>query len=256
MKTIYTLLLSLSTLINSYANDIFIYKNDKNVVGEIVVNNELSEIMLSENTTHSLTNNLSIVTKKDQSMLYALSSKTFIKQDPDTSVYFNEFLIEFENDFKLPENLIVKKANANFSLSTGQLYLIQRAENVETTILTPLANLSFGEAKIFVKSSPEFTTVYVFDGVVYLFENRGNKMYQVANGTAVVVTPAPTIWGPRSPVGKNHNFTDTNLKDLDIGDETIVSDLFSDLQYSFDNTIFINYNKEVFGVKYKKRKTN
>lgn len=238
------------------SNDIFIYKNEKNVVGENIINNEISELKLTENSTHSLTNNLSIVTLDDQSMMYALSSKTFIKQDPNTSVYFNEFFIEFENDFESPENLIVKNANANFSVSEGQVYLIQRAENVNTSIMTSLANISIGEAKIFIKTGPTFTSVYVFDGVAYVYENKGNKMFQVAKGTSVVVVPSPNNWGPRSTIGNNHTFVEKSLDDLNIGNQEVVDELFKDLQYSFDNTIFINYDKEIFGIKYKKRETN
>lgn len=238
------------------SNDIFIYENGKNIMGEIINTNSVSNINLEENSTYSLKNNLSIVTKVDESILYALSSKTFIQQEPNTSVYFNEFNIEFENDFKKPEHLIVKDAFANFSVFEGELYVIQRAENVNTTILTPLANVNFGESKIFIKTSPEYTTVYVFDGVVYLYETKGNKMYQVAKDTVVTVTPSPKSWGVRSPIGNNHTFTEYTFDKLQIGSKEEISQLYSKLQYSFDNTIFINFGNQIFGVKYKKRDTN
>jgi hypothetical protein len=250
------LLLLLFVTLNCFSNDIFIYKNDKNVFGENVIDNQISPLELKENLTYRLTNNLSITTKDDQSLLYALSSKTFIKQDTNTSVYFNEFFIEFENTFELPENLVVKESSANFSIFSGQLYLIQRAENVNTTILTPLANVNFGEAKLFLKTSTEYTMLYVFEGVAYLYETKGNKMCQVPEGHAVVVIPSPKNWKLTTGSVDGHTFIDKQISELGIGDEDTINDLFSDLQYSFDNTIFINYTDRVFGIKYKKRKTN
>lgn len=256
MKYLTFLFVMYMLVINVTANDIFIYKNSKNVIGENVIDGSLTSVNLEENSTYTLKNNLSIVTKDDESILYALSCKLFIKQEPDTSVYFNEFFIEFENDFVKPENTIVKTANANFSVFTGELYLIQRAENVNTTVVTTMANINFGEAKLFIKTTHEYTTVYVFDGVVYLYENKGNKMYQVAKGTVVTVSPAPKSWIKRSSTLPNHTFTEARLDSLNIGTESDISSLYSDLQYSFDNTIFISYTDKVFGIKYKKRKTN
>jgi len=45
----------------------------------------------------------------------------------------------------------------------------------------------------------------------------------------------------------------SDLEDLDIGEEQDIEELFSDLQYSFNNTIFVNYNTNIFGIKYSDR---
>ena len=119
-----------------------------------------------------------------------------------------------------------------------------------------MANINFGQAKLFIKTTPEYTTVYVFDGVAYMYENKGNKMYQVAKGTVATVSPAPKSWIKRSSTLPNHTFTDATIASLNIGTEIEISELYHYLQYSFDNTIFINYADKIFGIKYKKRKTN
>lgn len=256
MKTLIISIICTIITLNLYSNDIFIYENAKNVKGEIVETNSVANIDLTENLTYSLKQNLSIITKEEESLLYGLSSKTFIQQEANTSVYFNEFDIEFENDFENPEHLIVKDAIANFSVFEGELYVIQRAENVNTTIMTPLANINFGESKIFIKTSTEYTTVYVFEGVVFLYETKGNKMYQVAKDTVITVSPAPKTWGVRSPIGNNHTFTEYDLNKLEIGTKQDLSDLYKKLQYSFDNTIFVNFGQQIVGIKYTKRKTN
>ena len=111
---------------NLVANELFIYSNDTNVSGENVVGKELVSTNLVVGKTYSLKDNLSITTGENQVVIYALSSKTFIQQQANTAVYFNEFPIEFGNTFINPENVLVKSATPSFSISTGQSFVLQR----------------------------------------------------------------------------------------------------------------------------------
>tara|TARA_S200002703_G_scaffold159139_1_gene171588 strand:+ start:856 stop:1644 length:789 start_codon:yes stop_codon:yes gene_type:complete len=253
MKKILMLSVVVLSLSNVIANEIFIYTNDDNVKGENVIGNEIVNVNLISGKTFDLKNNLSVVTSTNQTIIYALSSKTFIQQRENSSVYFNEFIQEFQNDFVNPENVIVKSSQPNFSVSKGQLFVLQRDENVDATIMTSLALINFKNAKFFLKTDPKYTAVYVYDGSVIVLETKGKKAKEVSKGNVLVVTPAPKFISPKIPPRRYHTMSTSDLKDLNIGEEQDIESLFKDLIYSFDNTIFVNYNTNIFGIKFSDR---
>jgi len=238
---------------NLFANELFIYTNDDGVIGENVVGNAIVPAPLRVGSTISLKDNLSIVTGTNQTVLYALSSKTFVQQEGETSVYLNEFDQTYENDFVNPENVIVKDSIVNFSVSTGQLFVIQRDENVDATVMTSLALVNFKNAKFFLKTTPKYTAVYVYEGSVIILETKGKKAKELLAGGVMVVTPAPRFMSPKIPPRRYHTMSESSIEDLDAGEEQDMRQLFTDLQFSFDNTIFVNYGDQVFGIKFNKR---
>ncbi len=253
MKRILISLVSLMFVINVIANEIFIYTNTDSVIGENVINDEIVEVNLTTGKTFELKNNLSVVTSTNQTIIYALSSKTFVQQRENSSVYFNEFIQEFQNDFVNPENVIVKSSQPNFSVSNGQLFVLQRDENVDATIMTSLALINFQNAKFFLKTDPKYTAVYVYDGTVVVLETKGKRVKEVGKGMVLVVTPAPKFISPKIPPRRYHTMSENTLENLNIGEEQDIENLFEDLKYSFDNTIFVNYNTNVFGIKFSDR---
>lgn len=248
-----SIFLGLVLCVNMFANDLFVYNNDTNVSGENVVGNELVSTNLVTGKTYSLKDNLSVTTGENQVVIYALSSKTFIQQQANTSIYFNEFPIEFDNNFVNPENVLVKSASPSFSISTGQVFVLQREENVDATIMTSLALVNFQNAKLFIKTDPKYTAVYVFDGIATILETKGKKAKEITAGNALVVTPSPSFISPKIPPRRYHTMTEATVQDLDIGEEQDINKLFNDLQYSFNNTIFVNYGTNIFGIKYSDR---
>ena len=246
-------ILFLAVSISLHANELFIYSNDQKVIGENVVNGEIETVDLENGKTFSLKDNLSVVTSTNQTVIYALSSKTFVQQREKTSVYFNEFDQSFKSDFSKPQNVIVKTSTPNFSVSEGQLFILQRDENVDATIMTSLALVNFKNAKLFLKTTPKYTAVYVYDGKVVVLETKGKRAKEIEAGNVLVVTPAPSFGSPKIPKRRYHTMSSSDLEDLDIGEEQDIEELFSDLQYSFNNTIFVNYNTNIFGIKYSDR---
>jgi len=247
----FILFLILSLSLN--ANELFVYNNTNDAVGENVVGDKVVETTLEIGKTYSLKNNLSITTSTNQTVIYALSSKTFVEQRAESSVYFNEFEQTFQNDFKNPENVIVKESLANFSVSQGQLFVLQRDENVNATVMTTLALVNFQNAKFFLKTDPKYTAVYVYDGNVTVLETKGKKAKVIEAGNVLVVTPAPAFVSPKMTPRRYHTMTETTVDELNIGEEQDIEKLFTDLQYSLDNTIFVNYGTDIFGIKFSKR---
>ena len=244
------LFLGLVICANAFANDLFVYNNDMNISGENVVGIQVLPTTLKVGKTYSLRDNLSITTGENQVIIYALSSKTFIQQQANTAVFFNEFPLTFQNNFGNPENVIVKESAPVFSVSEGQIFVLQRDENVNATIMTALALINFQNAKLFLKTDPKYTSVYVFDGKATVLETKGKKAQEITSGNVLVITPAPSFVSPRIPPRRYHTMTESSVAELNIGEEQDINKLFADLQYSFNNTIFVNYGTNVFGIKY------
>jgi hypothetical protein len=95
--------------------------------------------------------------------------------------------------------------------------------------------------------------VYVYEGSVIILETKGKRAKEVRAGNVMVVTPAPLFMSPKIPARRHHTMSTSSIDELNIGEEQDINDLFRNLQFSFDNTIFVNYGEEVFGIKFNKR---
>lgn len=248
-KSLLTVILFMLTLTVCKSNELFLYSYHGTPEFTEVVNNELINLEIKPGKTFNVKNGLSIDTATNSIYtIYEFPQKVAVAQMQNTQTYFNEFDIEYKNSFELPEVISVKESFLTFSF-TGEIYIKSQSDQ-SLTISTPLANIVLNDATIFIKSEKRQTHVYVINGKVNVLDTKSSKKKKELNkNDYLVVTPKPINNGKGM-----QNTTPGNLFSMrDVEDEDMSSYLEFDkiLTDCINNTLFINYNTNIFGVKIK-----
>jgi len=239
-------LLILLTAVNLYANDLFVYDTNGQVELTEVINNKLNILPTTVGKTYTLTNSLNINTT-NSSVSYVVPYRIVVFQKENTSTYFNQTSTEYVNDFKLPEVVKVKDAMFNFTVN-GELYCVSDSTNVNT-LLTSLCSVAFKESTFFVKSNEKYTHLYVVSGTVTALDNKSKKKKELKSGDYLVVTPQIIMNAREASVTKlGNSFSDKEVEDEE---KEVHSKELTTLKTKLDNTLFINYNQNIFGFKLK-----
>lgn len=239
-------LLILLTAVNLYANDLFVYDKNNEVEITEVINNKLNILSTVNGKTYTLTNSLNINTT-NSSVSYIVPYRIAVFQKENTSTYFNQTSTEYVNDFKLPEVIKVKDAMFNFTVN-GELYCVSESTNVNT-LLTSLCSVAFNQSKFFVKSTEKFTHVYVVSGNLTVLDNKSKKKKDLKAGDYLVVTPQIIMSAREASVTKLGN--SFSVKEVEDEEKEVHSKELLLLQSKLDNTLFVNYNNNIFGFKLK-----
>jgi hypothetical protein len=243
MKKLITIIL---TVLNLQANELFVYDKNNNVELTEVINNKLNILPTVIGKTYTITNGLNINTSNSV-VSYVLPYRIAVVQKENTSTYFNQTTTEYHNDFKLPEIVKVKDAMFNFTLN-GELYCVSESTNINT-LLTSLSSISFSKCSLFVKSTEKFTHIYVNDGGVTVFDNKSKKKKELKSGDYLVVTPQIIMSAREANVTKLGN--SFSVKEVEDEEKEVHLKELTLLKSKLDNTLFVNYNFDIFGFKLK-----
>ena len=195
MNKIIIILLSCMSL---FANELFLYDaNEKTELSE-VIDNKLNLLSTTSGKTFTLSNGLSITTKTNDYANYVFPHKIAVNQLENTSVYFSQTQIVYENDFKLPDIVKVKDSLFNFTFD-GEIYCVNATTNVYN-IGTAMGFINIGKCKFFAKSGTKYTHVYVVEGTILVLDGKSSKKKQLKEGDYLVITPQVNL-SPRSNVG-------------------------------------------------------
>ena len=243
MKKFLTILL---TALNLHANDLYLYDKNNDVELTEVINNKLNVLPTTIGKTYTITNSLNINTT-NSSVSYIVPYRIALLQKENTSTYFNQTSTEYVNDFKLPEVVKVKDAMFNFTLN-GELYCVSESTNLNT-LLTTLCSVAFSQSTFFVKSNEKFTHVYVMSGNVTVLDNKSKKKKELKSGDYLVVTPQIVMSAREASVTKLGN--SFSVKEVEDEEKEVHSKELSTLKSKLDNTLFVNYGQNIFGIKLK-----
>ena len=243
MKKFLTILL---TSFNLHANDLYLYDKNNDVELTEVINNKLNILPTTTGKTYTITNSLNINTT-NSSVTYIVPYRIAVFQKENTSTYFNQTSTEYVNDFKLPEVVKVKDAMFNFTLN-GELYCVSESTNLNT-LLTTLCSVAFSQSTFFVKSNEKFTHVYVMSGNVTVLDNKSKKKKELKSGDYLVVTPQIVMSAREASVTKLGN--SFSVKEVEDEEKEVHSKELATLKSKLDNTLFVNYNQNIFGIKLK-----
>ncbi len=241
MKKILTILL---TACNLHANDLYLYDKNNDVELTEVINNKLNVLPTTIGKTYTITNSLNINTT-NSSVYYIVPYRIAMFHKENTSTYFNQTSTEYVNDFKLPEVVKVKDAMFNFTVN-GELYCVGESTNL-STLLTTLCSVVFNQSTFFVKSNEKFTHIYVVSGNVTVLDNKSKKKKELKSGDYLVVTPQIVMSAREASVTKLGN--SFSVKEVEDEEKEIHSKELSTLKSKLDNTLFINYGQNIFGIK-------
>ena len=230
--------------ISIQANNLFLYDSVGGIRIEDVVNNKVNEYEIKDGYTYGLTNNLSIVTDTNGSAKYIFPHRIAISHGDTTSTYFNESDIIYDTDFKLSEVIKIRESNFNFTLN-GQIYCISETTN-QTTVSTSMANIIFGKSVVFIKSGEKYTHVYLIDGSATVFDSKSKKKKELHVNDYLVITPQIALSPRDGKVTLSGN--SFSVKDIEDDEKLIHQQQLNLLKSKLDNTIFVNYNKNIFGV--------
>jgi hypothetical protein len=241
MKKFITILL---TALNLHANDLYLYDKNNDVELTEVINNKLNVLPTIIGKTYTLTNSLNINTT-NSSVSYIAPYRIAVLQKENTSTYFNQTSTEYVNDFKLPEVVKVKDAMFNFTVN-GELYCVSESTNLNT-LLTTLCSITFSQSTFFVKSNEKFTHVYVVSGNVTVLDNKSKKKKELKSSDYLVVTPQIVMSAREASVTKLGN--SFSVKEVEDEEKEVHSKELSTLKSKLDNTLFVNYGQNIFGIK-------
>lgn len=239
------ILLLLLMSVNLVANDLYLYDANEQIEITEVINNKLSVLNAQINNTFTLTNSLNINTQTNSTVTYVFPYRIAIHQRESTSTYFNQTSTEYVNDFKLPEVVKVKDAMFNFTVN-GELYCVSESTNLNT-LLTTLCSITFSQSTFFVKSNEKFTHVYVMSGNVTVLDNKSKKKKELKSGDYLVVTPQIVMSAREASVTKLGN--SFSVKEVEDEEKEVHSKELSTLKSKLDNTLFVNYGQNIFGIK-------
>lgn len=243
MKKLLTILL---TALNLHANDLFLYDKTNDVELTEVTNNKLNVLSTTVGKTYTITNSLNINTT-NSSTSYILPYRISVFQKENTSTYFNQTSTEYVNDFKLPDVVKVKDAMFNFTVN-GELYCVSESTNLNT-LLTTLCSVAFKQSSFFVKSNEKYTHLYVVSGTVTVLDNKSKKKKELKDGDYLVVTPQIVMSAREASVTKlGNSFSVKEVEDEE--KEVHIKELIL-LKSKLDNTLFVNYGQNIFGIKLK-----
>lgn len=243
MKKLLTILL---TALNLHANDLFLYDKNNDVELTEVINNKLNILSTTVGKTYTITNSLNINTT-NSSTSYILPYRISVFQKENTSTYFNQTSTEYVNDFKLPDVVKVKDAMFNFTVN-GELYCVSESTNLNT-LLTTLCSVTFKQSSFFVKSNEKYTHLYVVSGTVTVLDNKSKKKKELKDGDYLVVTPQIVMSAREASVTKlGNSFSVKEVEDEE--KEVHIKELIL-LKSKLDNTLFVNYGQNIFGIKLK-----
>jgi hypothetical protein len=247
MKKIINLLAILGSL-TLHADNLFLYDKTNKVEISDIRDNKLNSFKSVISKTYSLKNSLSIITDTNANCVYVLPHEIAMHQREITSVYFNGDNIQYHNDFTIPSVIKIKESLFNLSLN-GELYIVSKNTN-QNVIGTSMVNISFGKAELFVKSEEKYTHIFVNEGVVTVLDNKSSKKKkELKKGDYLVITPQ-IILNPKEStlknVGNSFSIKETDNDEIDAHKKT-----FNDLHAVLNNTLFVNYETNIFGFKLK-----
>lgn len=245
MRKLLLILLSSITLV---ANDLFLYEySGQPEISEVVANKSIV-VNNIKGKTYTLKNNLSLSTDTNSTATYIFPHRIAILQKESTGGYFTDGDTTYVNDFKLPEILKVKQSQFMQSFN-GEVYCVSESTN-QIIIGTSMANILFDQAKLFIKSGDKYTHIYVVDGKCTVLDSKSSKKKKdLKQSDYLVVTPQVTLSPREGSVKSNGN--SFSIKEVE-EDEAITHKKQTDeLQLNLNNTLFINYNTNVFGIKLK-----
>jgi hypothetical protein len=245
MEKIIKLILILGSL-TLRADGLFLYDITNKVEISDIRDNKLNVFKSEIGKTYPLKNSLSVTTDATANCLYVLPHEIAIHQREMTSVYFSGDIIQYYNDFTIPSVVKIKEHLFNLSLN-GEVYIVSKNTN-QNTIGTSMANIIFENAKLFIKSGDKYTHVYVIDGKCTVLDTKSSKKKKELNQNDYLVITPQVLLSPRDGYLKA-NGNSFSTRDVDEDETSIHKKQIEDLQSKLNNTLFVNYDTNIFGLK-------
>jgi len=234
-------------LITTHANDLFLYDFVGYVELNEVINNKMNSLEIVAGKTFTLKNNLSLTTITNATVTYTFPHRIAFAQKDSTGVYFTSDDIKYVNSFKLPE--VIKIQESLFAPSVnGEVYVISENDK-QNIISTSMANILFNKAKLFIKSADKYTHVYIQEGKCTVQDSKSSKKKkELKDGDYLVVTPQIYISAKDARVSTGNSFS---VKEIEDEEKNFHKQELDYLQKKLDNSLFVNYNNDIFGIKIK-----
>jgi len=244
MKNLISILLTAFVL---NANDVFVYDFTGTPELSEVIDNKVNNLEIVVGKTYTLKNNLSLTTITNVTATYTFPHRIAFAQKDSTGVYFTTDDIKYVNNFKLPE--VIKIEESLFAPSVnGEVYVISEHDK-QNMIGTSMANILFNKAKLFIKSADKYTHIYVQEGKCIVQDSKSSKKKkELKEGEYLVVTPQIVMSAKDARVTTGNSFS---VKDIEDEEKSFHKEELQKLQNKLDNTLFINYNNDIFGIKIK-----
>lgn len=244
MKKLISILLTTFVL---SANDVFVYDFTGTPELSEVINNKVNNLEIVVGKTYTLKNNLSLTTTTNATATYTFPHRISFAQKDSTGVYFTTDDIKYVNNFKLPE--VIKIEESLFAPSiNGEVYVISEHDK-QNMVGTSMANILFNKAKLFIKSADKYTHIYVQEGKCIVQDSKSSKKKkELKEGEYLVVTPQIVMSAKDARVTTGNSFS---VKDIEDEEKSFHKEELQKLQNKLDNTLFVNYNNDIFGIKIK-----
>jgi hypothetical protein len=211
-----------------------------------VLNNKIQNLDSTIGKSYTLKNNLSLTTDTNGVSSYIFPHRIAISQKESTSLYFTQDDVKYANTFVLPE--VVKITESSFTVSVnGTVYIVSESDK-QSVVGTSMSNILFNRAKLFINSSDKYTQIYVQSGECVVQDIKSSKKKkELKAGDFLVITPQISL-SPRegSLRSAGNSFS---VKEVDEDEVGIYNVEIQQLQEKLDNTVFVNYNENIFGFK-------
>jgi len=229
------------------ANNVFVYDFTGTPELSEVIDNKVNNLEIVVGKTYTLKNNLSLTTTTNATATYTFPHRIAFAQKDSTGVYFTTDDIKYVNNFKLPE--VIKIEESLFAPSVnGEIYVISEHDK-QNMVGTSMANILFNKAKLFIKSADKYTHIYVQEGKCIVQDSKSSKKKkELKEGEYLVVTPQIVMSAKDARVTTGNSFS---VKDIEDEEKSFHKEELQKLQNKLDNTLFVNYNNDIFGIKIK-----
>jgi len=229
------------------ANNVFVYDFTGTPELSEVIDNKVNNLEIVVGKTYTLKNNLSLTTTTNATATYTFPHRIAFAQKDSTGVYFTTDDIKYVNNFKLPE--VIKIEESLFAPSVnGEIYVISEHDK-QNMVGTSMANILFNKAKLFIKSADKYTHIYVQEGKCIVQDSKSSKKKkELKEGEYLVVTPQIVMSAKDARVTTGNSFS---VKDIEDEEKSFHREELQKLQNKLDNTLFVNYNNDIFGIKIK-----
>lgn len=244
MKKFLTILLASISL---YANELFLYDFTDKIELNEVIDNKLKDANSQSGKTYSLLNNLSLGTSTNSTATYTFAHRIAVHQKEQSTAYFSQSQTEYVNDFKLPAVVKVKDSLFTFSFN-GELYCVSTGTN-KHTISTSMSFIIFDTVQMFVKAGDKYTQVYIVDGTATVQDSKSKKKKDLKTGDYLVITPQVILNPKEGTITKLGN--SFSIKEVEDDEKQIHNKEINVLQEKLNNSLFVNYGTNVFGIKLK-----
>ena len=219
---------------------------------ENIMNNiPSSEIINTAKTYHVESNNYTILTTTNESVVFKFSNDTIFRMDENTKLQISSFDQDVDNiKAEFPEKIKYNNSILNAALISGQIELINDVMTTTNSsyISTSHVNIVPMGGKFVIKTDNNSTMIICIDGKAQIFDrnNRKKKTILDKNNTLIII-PQPSFNHAAEALTIRQNiFTQSTTEEPEY--TNCLSSLNS-LYTDHNKVIFITCNGKIYGLR-------